>query len=145
MQRVTVGLLTLFAFAVPWEYSLDVGEPFGNVARIVGLLLLLAVIPGVLMAREMRRPGVVQWLVLAFYLYFVCSYFWTVEPETTLDKMRAYFQVMMIVWMVWEVTDTARQLRGLLRAFVAGCWVLAILTIFNFASLSYGAASAAAA
>jgi O-antigen ligase len=140
MQRVTVGLLTLFAFAVPWEYSLDVGEPFGNVARILGILLLVAAVPAVLIAREMRRPGLVQWLVLALYLYFVCSYFWTVEQEATLEKIRAYFQVMMVVWLTWEVAKTPQHLRGMLRALVAGCWVLAILTWMNFSSASAVAA-----
>ena len=136
MQRVTVGLLTLFAFAVPWEYSLDVGEPFGNVARILGILLLVAAVPAMLMTREMRGPGLVQWLVLALYLYFACSYFWTVEQEATLEKIRAYFQVMMVVWLTWEVAKTPQHLRGMLRALVAGCWVLAILTWMNFSSAS---------
>jgi O-antigen ligase len=134
MQRLAVGLLMLFAFAVPWEYSLDLGEPLGNVARIVGLLLLLAAVPAVLMAKKMRRPGVMPWLVLALYLYFVCSYFWTVEQEATVEKMRAYFQVMIVVWIVWEVAKTPEHLRGMLRAFVAGCWVLAILTWANYSS-----------
>src|ERR1700678_4183995 len=140
MQGLTVGLLMLFAFAVPREYSLDVGEPFGNVARILGILLLLAVIPQVLKAREMRRPGMVQWLVLALYLYFLCSYFWTVDQEATVEKIRAYFQVMILVWIVWEVAKTPRHLRGMLRALVAGCWVLAILTLLNYSSASVVAA-----
>jgi len=72
--------------------------------------------------------------VLAFYLYFVCSFFWTVDRDATLDKMRAYFQVTMAVWLVWEIADTAAALRGLLRAFVAGCWVLALLTFADFSS-----------
>ena len=136
MRRLTVGLLMLFAFAVPWEYSLDVGEPFGNVARILGILLLLAVIPQVLMAREMQRPGMVQWLVLALYLYFLCSYFWTVDQAATVEKIRAYFQVMILVWVVWEVAKTPWHLRGMLRALIAGCWVLTILTLLNFSSAS---------
>jgi O-antigen ligase len=106
------------------------------VARILGILLLLAAVPAMLMGREMRRPGLVQWLVLALYSYFVCSYFWTVEQEATLEKIRAYFQVMMVVWLIWEVAKTPQHLRGMLRALVAGCWVLAILTWMNFSSAS---------
>lgn len=41
MRRIAWFLLLIFAFAIPWEYSLDLGEPLGNIARIVGLLLLL--------------------------------------------------------------------------------------------------------
>jgi O-antigen ligase len=73
-------------------------------------------------------------LVLAFFLWFCCSYFWTIEPQVTLMKLRAYFQEMMIVWLVWEFAESPADLRSLLRAWVAGSWVLAILTLANFAS-----------
>jgi O-antigen ligase len=73
-------------------------------------------------------------------LYFVCTYFWTVEQEATLEKIRAYFQVMMVVLVTWEVAKTPQHLRGMLRALVAGCWVLAILTWMNFSSASAVAA-----
>src|SRR5580698_3476831 len=134
MRKATRALLLLFAFAIPWEYSLDLGEPFGNIARIVGLVLLFAAIPAVLQAGRIRTPGPVQWLVLALYLWFCGSYFWTIEPLVTLEKMRGYFQEMMIVWLVWEFAETPRDLRSLLQAYVAGAWVLAALTFSNFSS-----------
>jgi O-antigen ligase len=134
MRRVAWFLLLLFAFAIPWEYSLDLGEPLGNVARIVGLLVLLAAVPAVLQAGCMRTPGAFWWLTLAFYLWFCCTYFWTIDPSATLEKMRAYFQEMMIVWLVWEFAGTPADLRALLRATVAGSWVLALLTLAAFRS-----------
>ena len=134
MRKASKALLLLFAFAIPWEYSLDLGEPFGNIARIVGLVLLFAAIPAVLQAGRIRTPGPVQWLVLALYLWFYGSYFWTIEPLVTLEKMRGYFQEMMIVWLVWEFAETPRDLRSLLQAYVAGAWVLAALTFSNFSS-----------
>lgn len=140
MRRVAWALLLLFAFAVPWEYSLDLGEPLGNVARIAGILLLLVAIPAVLQAGRPRSPGPMQWLVLAFYVWFCCSYFWTIEPLATLEKMRAYFQEMMIVWLLWEFAESPRDLRVLLRAFIAGSWVLATLTLANFSSIEAVAA-----
>jgi O-antigen ligase len=133
VKRLVFVLLMLFTFVVPWEYSLDLGEPLGNIAQVLGVLLLLAVVPLLLLRKGLRLPGVMQWLVLALYVYFACSYFWTVDAAATLDKIRAYFQVMMIVWIVWEAGDTAGHLRWLMRAFVAGCWVLAVLTIIDYA------------
>jgi O-antigen ligase len=134
MRRIAWFLLLLFAFAIPWEYSLDLGEPLGNIARIMGLLLILVAIPAVLQAGRLRTPGPLQWLVLAFYLWFCCSYFWTIDPLQTLEKMRSYFQEMMIVWLVWEFAESPRDLRALLRAYVAGSCVLAALTVANLAS-----------
>jgi O-antigen ligase len=134
MRRVAWILLLLFAFAIPWEYSLDLGPPLGNVARILGILLLLAAVPAVLQAGRLRTPGAMQWLVLAFYVWLCCTYFWTVDPDATLIKFRAYFQEMMIVWLVWEFAESPADLRDLLRAYVAGSWVLAALTVANFGS-----------
>jgi O-antigen ligase len=132
MRRIAWTLLLLFAFAIPWEYSLDLGEPLGNVARILGLLLLLAAVPAVLQAGRLRAPGPLQWMVLAFYLWLCCSGFWTIDADATLVKMRAYFQEMMIVWLVWEFCEDPNDLRDLLRAYVAGSWVLAALTVAAF-------------
>jgi O-antigen ligase len=135
MRRIAWGLLSVFVFAIPWEYSLNAGEPTGNIARIVGLLLIVVAIPAVLHAGRLRTPGPMQWVVLAFYLWFCCSYFWTIAPQATLERMRGYFQEMMVVWLVWEFAESPRDLRSLLRAYVAGSWVLAVLTLANFASI----------
>jgi O-antigen ligase len=135
MRRIAWGLLLLFSFTIPWEYSLDLGEPLGNIARIVGLLLLLVAIPAILQARRLRTAGPLQWLVLAFYLWFCCTYFWTIEPRATLESIRTGFQAMMVVWLVWEFAESAEDLRALLRAYVAGSCVLAVLTISSFASV----------
>jgi O-antigen ligase len=134
MRRIAWVLLLVFAFTIPWEYSLNLGEPLGNAARIAGLLLLLVAIPAVLQAGRLRAPGPMQWVVLAFYLWFCCSYFWTVDPLATLDKLRGYPQELMIVWLVWEFAENPRNLRSLLRAYVAGSWVLVALTLASFSS-----------
>jgi O-antigen ligase len=134
MRRICWFLLLLFAFAIPWEYSLELGEALGNIARVVGLLLLLTAIPAVLQSSRLRAPGAMLWLVLAFYLWFCCSYFWTIEPPVTLDRMRGFFQEMMVVWLVWEFAESPGDLRALMRATVAGSWVLAVLTLASFAT-----------
>jgi len=134
MRRVAWILLLLFAFAIPWEYSLDLGPPLGNVARIIGLLLLLVAIPAVLQAGWLRRPGAMQWLALGLYVWLCCTCFWTIDADATLMKMRAYFQEMMIVWLVWEFAESPDDLCNLLRVYVTGSWVLALLTVTSFNS-----------
>ena len=132
MRRIARGLLLVFVFTIPWEYSLDLGPPWGNVARIVGLLLLLFAVPTVLHAGRVREPGALLWFTLALYLWLSLTCFWTIEPHLTLEKMRGYFQEMMIVWLVWEFAETAEDLRAILHVWLAGSGVLAVLTIANF-------------
>ena len=134
MRRTAWILLLVLAFAIPWEYSLDLGEPLGNVARITGLLVLLAAVPAILQAGRMRTWNAFCCITLALYLWFCCTCFWTIDSVVTLEKLRAYFQEMMIVWLVWEFADTPADLRNLLRATVAGSCVLAVLTLLAFRS-----------
>ena len=134
MRRIAWLLLLLFAFAIPWEYSLELGAPLGNIARFIGLLLLLVAIPAVLQAGRLRSPGPMQWLVMAFFLWYSCTCFWTIDPQVTVAKLRGYLQELLIVWLVWEFAESAGDLRALLRATVAGSWVLALLTLANFAT-----------
>jgi O-antigen ligase len=134
VRRAAWILLLAYAFAVPWEYSLIFPDPIGNIARVIGLVLVCAAIPAVLLAGRMRTPGALEWLVLALFLCFCCSYFWTIDPRATLARLRGYFQVMMAVWLVLEFAESPEDLRDLMRAYVAGSWVLAVLTIANLAS-----------
>jgi putative inorganic carbon (HCO3(-)) transporter len=134
MRRIAWALLLIFAFAIPWEYSLDLGEPLGNVVRIAGLLVLLAAVPALLHAGRLRTPGAMQWMVLALYLWFCLTCFWTLEPAVTLIRMRGFFQEMMLVWLVWEFAESPEDLRSLMRAYVAGAWVLVLLTLANVGS-----------
>jgi len=132
MRKSARAVLLLFAFTIPWEYSLDLGAPWGNIARVVGLILLLVTELAILQAGSLRRPGPLQWATLALFLWLCCSSLWSVTPEMTGTKLRGYFQEMMLVWLVWELLETPADLRNLLRAWLAGSWVLAILTIANF-------------
>lgn len=134
MRRIAWVLLVLFVFAIPWEYSLDVGAPFGNVARILGVLTLLAAVPAVLHEGGFRRITAIHWLTLAFYLWQCCGLLWSVVQRETLFHLRAFAQEMMLVWLIWEFVDSAAELKLLLRAWLTGTWVLTVLTIAGFVS-----------
>lgn len=134
MRTAAWFLLVLFVFAIPWEYSLDLGEPWGNIARIAGVVLLLVTIPCVLQAGRIRTPGALQWLALALYVWMSCTTLWSIDRAASLDQIRGGFQVMMAVWLTWEFVESPRDLRWLMRAYIAGAWVLAILSLASFAS-----------
>jgi O-antigen ligase len=134
MRAVVRALLLAYVFAVPWEYSLDIGPPLGNVARIAALVLLAAAIPAILLAGRLRTPGPLQWLVLGLFLWGCISVFWTIDQGATLERLRGLAQVMAPVWLMWEIADTPADLRDLLRAYVAGSWVLAVLSIASVSS-----------
>lgn len=134
MRTAAWALLVLFVFTIPWEYSLDLGEPWGNVARVVGVALLLVAIPCVLQAGRIRTLGSLQWLALALYVWMSCTTLWSIDRGASLDQIHGMFQVMLAVWMTWEFVESPRDLRWLMRAYVAGAWVLALLSFASLAS-----------
>ena len=136
MQRAVRWLIVLFAFCVPWEYSLDLGEPWGNPARLAGLALLLVAIPAMLARGRLRNPEALQWLTAALFLWFCCTAFWSRDLAETLLRLRGYVQEMAIVWIAWEWVEAPEELRGLLKAILLGSWVLALLTVADAVGLS---------
>lgn len=134
MRRLAWVLLLGLAFAIPWEYSLDLGPPLGNIARILGLVLLLVMAPAVLQAGRIRRLHSIHWLALLMLAWYTLSFFWSIDPQTTVVQLRGNVQVFLIAWYVWELAESPREFRWLLRASLAGCCVLALLTIANFAA-----------
>jgi O-antigen ligase len=134
MRRVSRALVLLYVFAIPWEYSLDLGAPWGNIARIAGLVLLLVAIPDLAQAGRIRTPAALHWLTLALLLWFACTLFWTSDPIATWTKLRGYVQQMMIVWLLWEFVESPHDLHVVLQAWLAGSWVLVVLTIADSCS-----------
>lgn len=134
MRRVSWLLFVLLAFAIPWEYSLDLGSPFGNVARMAVLGVVVAIIPAILRDGRFRTPGALQGIALILLLWFCISCFWTIDTAESLRHLRGYFQKIVIVWLVWELVENPADLRWLMRAYIAGAGVLAVLTILSFVS-----------
>lgn len=133
MRRIAWMLLLLLVFALPWEYSLDLGPPWGDVARLAALALLAALLPAILQSGRMRPPKTFHIAVLLWLLWLCCSALWSIAPRTTAARLPGYFEETMIAWFLWELVESDADIAMVLRAYVAGAAVLAFLTFANFA------------
>lgn len=140
MRNTARALLLLLIFAVPWEYSLELGAPIGNIARAIGLITLAVAVVACLRAGRIRSLGALQWLTIALYVWFCLSALWTSAPHETAAKLRGYAQEMMLVWLVCEFIETPDNIRNLMRAWLGGSWVLALLTLGSFVTSDPAAA-----
>lgn len=132
LRTITRWLILAYLFAVPWEYSLDFGEPWGNIARILGILVLLMASIAVLERGKVHRWQPLQWMVLLFIFYWVLSVLWSMDSAATLEKIRSFLQTAIMALVLWEFASEREDLRILLRAVTAGSLVLAVLTILSF-------------
>lgn len=128
MRRTAWALLLLFVFTLPWEYSADFGPPWGNASRLVGLLMLAVMALAALQAKRFRTQGALQHIALAFFIWFLASALWSVDEAESLHAAGGLFQQMFVLWLVWELVESPEDLRAMMRAYVMGAFVLALLT-----------------
>lgn len=141
MRRLAWYLLLMYAFAIPWEYALDLGSLFGTVARLLGLLAAGCGLLSLVKSGWVHRAQGVHWIALAFLVWCCCTWFWSIDSEATLPRLRGYLQEMAVLWLVNEFAESERDFMWLLRAWLAGTCLLAGLTVASFPSLQAAGAT----
>jgi O-antigen ligase len=133
MRRIAWILVLIFVFALPWEYSLDLGAPWGNFARLTGLALLTVLLPAVLQSGRIRPPKMFHIAILLWLLWLCCSALWSIVARTTAAHLPGYFEEAMIAWFLWELVESDADIAWVMQAYIAGAAVLAFLTFASFA------------
>jgi len=125
----------MFVFAIPWEYSLDFGQPIGNIARLAGLAVAAVTLLAVAQKGRIQRFSPQHWAILGFFLWTCASAVWSLDPITSLTRLPGYAQELMVFALAWELVDSAEDWLALLRSWLAGSWVLALLTLASLFTL----------
>lgn len=130
MTRVAYGALWVFVFSLPWERIL-VLPGVSIIPRVTGALALALALLAVVMSGRFRPwhlfhvAALLFWIwsgvvLLAFHTGDLPSKFWT------------FAQLLVAVWMIWELAPSVRHQRGLLTAYVLGAYVAAFDTILLY-------------
>lgn len=131
MQRVLTWMCLLLVFTIPWENMVELGG-VGRISRLTGLLLAAAWIAAVAARGELRRPGVFHVVAFLFVEWNALSYFWTVDPEATAERLSTYVQLFVLVFILWDTITTRESLDLALEAYVLGAWVTALSLAGNY-------------
>jgi O-antigen ligase len=86
----------------------------------------------ILVRGRLRRPSPFHWFALAFLLYGCASLFWTINREESLARLWKNLQIIALLWLIWEATDTPKRRAGLMQAYVLGAWVTVYQTYEMF-------------
>jgi O-antigen ligase len=132
LRRIAYLFLWAFVFAVPFEEQVPPEISQGiAVSRWFGLASGCFTFLLVLIVRRFRKPIVVHYAMGIFVLWVVLSLSWSVAPEDTAIRIGTYLQLLLLVWLIWELAPTASLCRGLFFAYVLGTCVPCITTIQN--------------
>ena len=131
MSRATFCLLWCFVFILPWDKFL-VLPVLGSLPRIVGLVASAVGVVYILARRRVRPLAWFHVFALLFVIWAGVSAFWSFDPEATRVRVLTYLQLVVLVWLIWEIAWTPDRQRALLQAYVLGVSVAALVTIYRY-------------
>jgi O-antigen ligase len=131
MRRITYWLAVALIFIIPWEDSITV-EILGSLARLIGFVVAAFWMATILLEGEFRRPHLIHFFALLFFLWNFMTLFWSTDTANTIQRIKTYSQIFLLMLIFWEVFKKPEDLRTGLQAYVYGAYVPIISTISNY-------------
>jgi O-antigen ligase len=131
LDRMGYVVLCLFVFSIPWEETLPMLGRF-LLASWIGLFAFGIVILRTAICRRVRKLSPLHYAMLALVAWSALSLFWTADWGSTVSRVGTYVQLLVLVWLIWEVAATDTRVLGLLQSYVFGALVCSLSTIRNF-------------
>lgn len=131
MSRVAYAALWVFVFSVPAEPAFAIGTNL--ISKITGGLALGLALLAVVVSGRLRRLHLFHVAALLFVLWVGCGLVFFNNTWVTIpNKFWTYVQLLLVVWMIWELGATRSRQLGLMAAYVLGACVSAVDTILLY-------------
>lgn len=131
MTAVAYAALWIFIFSVPWE-NIIIIPGVGTIGRLMGMVALgFAVLTAVIQAR-VRTPQPFHVAAALFVVWAGIGVFRTADEGRAIGKFGTYLQLLLVLWMIWELAPSFKRQRGLFLAYVLGSYVAAVNTVMVF-------------
>jgi O-antigen ligase len=124
-----IGLI----FTIPWETAITVNS-LGTLTRLIGFAAAGVWIASVVILGKLRKPHIFHVGVLFFILFNLASIFWTVSYDLTLTRIKTYFQLALLTWILWDLFTTPASLRLAMQVFIFGAYVTIASQLYNLVS-----------
>jgi O-antigen ligase len=137
MRTVALWLSLFLIFVIPWEDAVLL-EGLGTIGKATGLLAAAFWIATVVVTGRFRKPHSFLLAVYLFVLWNTMSVFWSVDIENTIIRLVTYFQLVGLVWILWDLYTTPVALKAGLQAYVLGAYVSIGSLVSNYLAVSEG-------
>jgi O-antigen ligase len=118
-------------FVLPWE-TVVVVPGLGTISKIVGSLAFVLGVLAVIERGRVRIPKSFHAFAVGFLVWACLSFFWAIDPMGAIFIVKRGVQLIALIWLIWEFSDTAARRRGLYQGYVLGAYVAVISTLVNY-------------
>lgn len=133
LGKLAFASLWLLTFAIPWEDAITIPR-FGTSARLFGVVALVLGVLAIIERGTLKWPAPGHFMMALFAVSAACTYLWSLYPEGTLAQTVTYLQLLMLVWLIWELASRLGDLQKLMQAYVLGTFVSGTDTVYRFLS-----------
>ena len=137
MKHLAWLLSLALIFVIPFENSIMITN-VGTLSRLVGVVAAAVWLLAVVVEGDLRRPGLFHGLVTSFFAWAALSLFWSVDPPQTVRAVRTYLQLLVFVFLLWDLYSTPTRIRAGLQAYVLGAYIAIASVVFNLLTGSTG-------
>src|SRR2546426_5875175 len=131
MSNAAFRLLWCFVFVLAWD-SFSGVPVFGSIPRLVGFGVSAFSVLYIVARRRIRPLSWFHAFAVLFVLWAGVSSFWSIDPEATRTRFLTYLQLLVLVWLIWEVAWSPERQGALLQAYVLGVSVAAVVTVHGY-------------
>ena len=131
MRTIAYVLSLVFIFVVPWEGVVRL-PGMGTAARLVGFAVAAFWLATVVVTGKFRKPVPFQIVVCLFVLWNAVSIFWSAAPNRTISHLVTWAQLLVLVFILWDLYMTRAAIIIGLQAFILGEFVAVGSAITNF-------------
>jgi O-antigen ligase len=130
-MSIAYAAVWFFVFSLPWQNFIVI-PGVGVFSRVIGAVAVgLTIVVNVISGR-FRRWHVFHVAALLFVMWAAGVLLIVYNPVTLPNKFWTFVQLLVMVWMIWELAPSRSRLIGLLSAYVLGSYVSALATILLY-------------
>jgi O-antigen ligase len=128
MISLAYAAVWFFVFSLPWENFIVV-PGVGVFSRVIGAVAVGLTLITLVLTGRFRRWSMLQYAALFFVLWAAGVLLIFYNPTVMPKKFWTFVQLVVMVWMIWELAPTRSRVIGLLSAYVLGSYVSALDTV----------------
>ncbi|HHS83618.1 MAG TPA: O-antigen ligase domain-containing protein [Gammaproteobacteria bacterium] len=130
MDKLATLSIWVLIFTIPWQDMLML-PGIGTVSRFVGILVI-AISAFATLYVQYARVHLLNLAMFVFWAWGTTTYLWSVDPEGTQIAIVSYFQIMVMMWLIFQWTTRPEDISRFLSAYVLGCYVSVGATLFAY-------------
>ncbi len=133
MRTITYWALIFLILTIPFEKLMTFGaQDTPTLTRYLGVFVAGVWVVAILVSDKFRKPRPFHLAVFLFVLWNVISLLWSHNLDRAINRTTTYLQLMVLVFMLWDILLTSDMVRVSLQAYVLGAYVSVSSTIYNF-------------